>query len=66
MDDVLHTDSDRGLCRNFEPRLEPLLPVLITGIGWPSFVSGGKLTLRPAFELDGDIEFSSDIPGKAL
>ena len=64
MDDVLHTESERGLCRNLEPRLAPLG----TSIGTQllSFVSGGKLTFRPAFELDGDIECSSDIPGRAL
>lgn len=61
MEDVLHTDSERGRWKNFDPRR-----VLSTsGGGMPSVVSGGKFTFLPAFELAGDIEFSSDIP-KAL
>lgn len=59
IDDVLHTDKDLGRWKNLDPR-RPLSST--TGGGIPSVVFGGKLTLRPAFELDGDIEFSSDIP----
>lgn len=58
MDEVLHTDNERGRWKNLEPRRV----ASTTGGGIPSAVSGGKLTFRPAFELEGDIEFSSDIP----
>lgn len=60
IEDVLHTDNERGRWKNFEPR-RPLSTAAGSGI-LPSAVSGGKLTFRPAFELEGDIEFSSDIP----
>lgn len=59
IEDVLQTDRDRGRWKNFDPRRPPSTTA---GGGIPSVVSGGKLTFRPAFELVGDIEFSSDIP----
>ena len=51
----LHTDIDRGRWKNLDPLLDPDNGVL-------SKVSGGKLTLRRAFEQDGITFISSDIP----
>lgn len=55
IEDVLHTERDLGRWQFFffiEHR--PVSIILLA-------VSGGKLTFRSAFELDGDTEFSSDI-----
>lgn len=67
MDDVLQTDNDLGLWKNFEPRRPPGSSTIHDGI--PSVVvSGGKLTFRVFFELacDCEGELSSDIPNKEL
>lgn len=58
IEDVLHTDKERGRWKSLEPRRDPSTTIGAGGI--PSVVSGRKLTFRPVFELE--IEFSSDIP----
>ena len=48
----LHADMDRGRWNNLDPRREPASL---------SVDSGMKLTLRTFLQLEGDIDFASDI-----